>query len=164
MSRQAHSIALLALAIASALAGSAVLRARDSGQAPEPYTGDIRQRDPRAAELLAALRAGTPPPAELRLRYSGTRGDYLAFYDIEGRDIMYRYREDRFDRRAEKRIEDLIAGQAYRVSGRFTGVLVDGVFYAEDSERYRDARNDAKALLAYEYQQAVSLRLEQILY
>ena len=128
MLRRAHCIALIALALPliGGASGDGILRAQSFAQSPAPepaqsperYTGDIRQSDPRAAEILAALREGTQPPTELRLRYSGTRGDYLAFYDIEGRDIMYRYREDRFDRRAEKRIQDLIAGQAYRVSGR----------------------------------------------
>ncbi len=137
-----------------------------SYQAPPPYTGDIREDDPRVRQILAEMRNAPDenPPEEWKLRYGGPRGDYLAFYDLEGRDVYFRYREDRFDRRSEKKRQELIAGQGYRVRGRFQGVLVDGVFFAADSGNYPDALREPEALLAYEYVSVFPLRIEQILY
>ncbi|MEQ9365977.1 MAG: hypothetical protein RIF32_17165 [Leptospirales bacterium] len=138
-----------------------------SNQAPPAgYTGDIRENDLRVRQIFAEMREqpGANPPGELRLRYGGTRGDYLAFYDLEGRDIFFRYREDRFDRRAEKKTRELIAGQAYRVRGEYTGVIVEGVFFAAGAEEYPEALQNSAAVLAYNYGSAFPLRLEQVLY
>jgi hypothetical protein len=134
------------------------------GQAPLEYSGDIRETDPRVQDVRAAIVAGQAPPADLRLRYSGTRDDYLAFYDLEGREVYYRYREDRFDRRAEKITRDLIAGQAYRVTGRFTGVIRDGIFVGNRSPEFAAAVAGPDSILAYEYAAAEALRLEQVLF
>ncbi|MCR9143464.1 MAG: hypothetical protein NXI24_14535 [bacterium] len=141
-----------------------------SNQAPsggnQIYQGDIREDDLRVSQIFAQMRErpGENPPEELRLRYGGPRGDYLSFYDLEGRDIYFRYREDRFDRRADKKVRELIEGQAFRVRGEFRGVLVDGVFYPAGRDDYPEALREAGAILAYSYTSAFPLRMEQILY
>lgn len=133
---------------------------------PPDYRGDIRESDIRVSEIFESIRKqpGEVPPEELRLRYSGPRGDYIAFYDLEGRDIYFRYREDRFDRRAEKKIQTLISGEAYRVKGEFQGVVLDGVFFEAGTAEYREAIQEKGGVLAYTYGSAFPLRMEQILY
>ena len=141
--------------------GLSILGAQSSEQR---YTGDIRETDPRVREIVAGMRSGGAAPEEIRLRYGGKRGDYLAFYDLEGRYVYFRYREDRFDRRAEKKIVDLIEGQAYRVRGNFRGLVLDGVFFSGDAPTYQDALKQSDCILAYDYDRAYPLRLDQILY
>ncbi|MCB1327318.1 MAG: hypothetical protein KDK35_18925, partial [Leptospiraceae bacterium] len=85
--------------------------------------GDLEESDLRLSGLTASLQEGATPPGELRLRYSGPRGDYLAFYDLDGHEGYFRYREDRFDRRSERKLRELIPGQAYLVRGSLTGLL-----------------------------------------
>ena len=142
------------------LGPTAVLR----GQSPK-YAGDIREDDLRVKDLRASLLSGGQNlPAALRLRYSGPRGDYLAFYDLAGIDVYFRYREDRFDRRAEKKLRDLIAGQAYSVQGRFRGVIHDGVFYEQGAAEFPENLASPGSILAFEFVAATPLRLDQILY
>lgn len=128
------------------------------------FEDDIRETDPRVEEIRARVAAGESAPAEIRLRYSGKRGDFLAFYDIEGREMFFRYREDRFDRRAERRVADLIEGQAYRVKGRFVGVLLNGQWIAREAPEYAASIQNADCVLAYEYESAYPLRVDQILF
>jgi hypothetical protein len=128
------------------------------------FEDDIRETDPRAEEIRARVAGGAAAPAEIRLRYSGKRGDFLAFYDIEGREIHFRYREDRFDRRAERRVADLIEGQAYRVKGRYAGVLLNSQWIAVGAPEYAAAIQDPDCVLAYEYESAYPLRADQILF
>ncbi len=145
--------------IARAAGTSALVRQED-----QPYEGDIRETDARVKEIKAALARGQTAPAELRLRYSGTRGDYLAFYDMDGEEIYYRYREDRFDREAEERIADLIAGQAYLVAGDFLGLLLKNKLVPPGNASFRTDIMDADSIPAYEYRSARPLRIDQILF
>ncbi len=140
--------------------------AAQSASEPQPYSGsDIRETDPRVKEIRERyLAQNTAPPETWRLRYSGKRGDYLAFYDLEGRQVFYRYREDRFDRRAEKRVSDLIEGQAYNVRGKFTGLVLDGIFTSVGDEKFNEYFGNASSIPAYDYIDAAPLRFEQILY
>jgi hypothetical protein len=128
------------------------------------FEDDIRETDPRVAEIRARVAGGDAAPTEIRLRYSGKRGDFLAFYDIEGREMHFRYREDRFDRRAERRVADLIEGQAYRVKGRYAGVLLNSQWIAVGAPEYAAAIQDPDCILAYEYDSAYPLRADQILF
>lgn len=139
--------------------------ARLSQAASTPaYEGDIRENDPRLSEIRAALVAGQPAPTSIKLRYSGTRGDYLAFFDIEGREAFFRYREDRFDRRAERRIAGLIAGQAYVVDGAFLGLLQGGQFTALSDAEFRTRLSAAEATLVFGFTGARPLRVDQLLF
>lgn len=132
-------------------------------QADEKFAGDIREQDLRVSEILNGLRDGQAAPTTIRLRYSGTRGDYLAFYDYVGREIYYRYRRNRFDDRAERKIQWLIAGQAYAVQGDYTGIMSVGVFYSRNDDRYREILGEPDIMPVYNYQGAQPLRLEQII-
>ena len=128
-----------------------------------PYEGDIRERDARLEQVKEQLRKGEATPATLRLRYGGTRNDYAIFYDLVGREILYRYREDRFDRRSDKKVRGLIEGQAYQVSGQFLGARLKEVLAAPGSGEYMRFLADEDSTLEYDFGAALPLRLEQIL-
>lgn len=145
--------------LARAAGRSALVRQEDN-----PYEGDIRESDPRVEEIRQSLLRGRPAPAELRLRFSGKRGDYLSFYDIDGEEIYYKYREDRFDREAEERVNNLIPGQAYLVTGAFLGLLLKNKLVLRGSQNFRKDLKNTDSIPAYEYKKAIPLRLDQILY
>ena len=128
------------------------------------YEGDIRESDPRVEEVKQLLMQKKPAPTEIRLRYSGSRGDYLAFYDLTGRFIYFRFREDRFDDRGDRRKRDLVKGGAYLVRGDFSGLLLDRKFIKKDIDDFQKALKVRDSLLVYKYLSAKPLRLEQILF
>lgn len=145
--------------LARAAGRSALVRQNET-----PYEGDITEKDLRVKELREQLLRGRAAPNEIRLRYSGKRGDYLSFYDIDGEEIYYKYRDDRFDRRAEERVANLIPGQAYTVSGAFLGLLLKNRLVLRGNRSFRDDLQNADSIPAYEYKTATPLRLDQILY
>lgn len=129
-----------------------------------PYEGDITEDDPRVDEVRANIVEGQAPPQSLKLRYGGARGNYVSFYDIEGRVIYYRYREDRFDRRAERKIRGLVEGQAYRVEGGLRGLLADEKFIARTDAVFPQLLPDEDSILVFEFEGAYPLRIDQILF
>lgn len=127
--------------------------------------GDLEESDLRLSGLTASLQEGATPPGELRLRYSGPRGDYLAFYDLDGHEGYFRYREDRFDRRSERKLRELIPGQAYLVRGSLTGLLTaEGVPISLTAPAWRDELARGNVRLVFEYQGVRPLILDAILY
>ncbi|MBX7059161.1 MAG: hypothetical protein K1X75_13930 [Leptospirales bacterium] len=129
-----------------------------------PYEGDIRENDPRLDEIRKAMQQGQTPPASIRLRYSGVRGDYLSFFDLDGREALFRYREDRFDRRAERRIAPIIAGQAYEVRGNFLGLLASGQWIDRNAAEFGGRLGIGDSTLVFEFVDARPLRLDQALF
>ena len=129
-----------------------------------PYQGDIREKDPRVKDIRALIRKGNAAPGAIRLRYSGRRGNYAAFYDLEGKNIYYRFRDDRFDRRALRKLAHVIRGQAYLVRGPFLGVILRRKFFPTNAPEYPKALADRNSILVFDFQGARPLRLEQILF
>lgn len=128
-----------------------------------PYEGDIREEDPRVREILIDIQAGDPP-ATIKLRYRGTYEDYAVFYDLDGRNVYYRYREDRFDDRAERKLRGLIEGQAYAVEGQYQGILFRGQLFTEDDEEYDELLDHNSITIVYDFTAARPLRIDQILF
>jgi hypothetical protein len=131
-------------------------------QKEEVYEGDIRESDLRRRELVEKVKKGEIPAA-IKLRFSRKESDFLVFYDIEGRSIYYRYREDRFDTDAEKRVADLIPGEAYEVTGPFLGMYYASMMHSSDHPKYKEMLNNADAIPAFLFKSARPLRIEQIL-
>ncbi len=135
-----------------------------------PYEGDIRERDPREKEIKKDIIAGKAPPEFIRLRYSGTRGDFAAFYDLVGRAVYFRYRKDRFDDLGAKKIRTLVKGEAYAVHGTYLGVQYQKEFISvnERDPKKRAAYNrllrEKSSILVFNFTKAVPLRLEQIIF
>lgn len=132
--------------------------------ADNPYEGDISDHDPRIEEIIADILGGKEPPASIRLRYSGTRGDYASFYDLAGREIYFKYREDRFDVAAEKKLADLMSGEAYLVRGDFIGLVLRSRMTRKGENSFLETLKDPDAILVYEFTDAKPLRLDQILF
>lgn len=123
---------------------------------------EIRESDPRVKEIRQELAAGTVRE-DFRLRYGGTRGDYLTFYDRINDEIYFRYREDRFDTRSAKRIRNLIEGEPYRAFGTFSGVILADIWYPRSHPDFVKLINDPQSIPVFDYIRAESLRLEEML-
>lgn len=90
----------------------------------------------------------------LILRYTGKKKNKLAFYDLEGRESYYRYRRDRFDKLAEKKLPPLIKGEVYRVSGAFLGLSFQNVFISKNSPQFQEKIKNPDAVLVFQFQSA----------
>ena len=137
---------------------------QDNSSSANRYTGLIRESDLRVSEIRENLISGGTAPEKLHLRYAGKRGDYLEFYDIVGQRAYYRYREDRFDRKADEKINHLIKGDGYRVTGTFQGVLLGSDFAASNSEKFQEFVSDKNSVPVYLYIEEYPLRMEEILF
>lgn len=124
---------------------------------------DIRESDPRLAEIKGEIRKNGAAPKSLRLRYSGVRDDFLVFFDLVGDIVYFRYREDRFDLRAEKKIRNLISGAAYLVSGELTGLFYADKYFNRSDPEFISSLEKKDAILIFLYQEAKPLRLENTL-
>jgi hypothetical protein len=63
-------------------------------------------------------------PTDWKLFYKGKDTDYVVFYDLDGQEVYFKYRKDHLDREAERNIQGLFVGQAYRIKGRAWGILL----------------------------------------
>ena len=124
---------------------------------------DLREDDQRIKEQRERIKKGQSP-VPLPLRYAGKRRNELIFYDIEGQQIYYRYRKDRFDDLAEKKLPLLVKGQTYRVRGLFLGLSFQNIFIPKDASQFQTKLNDSNAILVFQFQSAESLLGERILF
>ena len=86
--------------------------------------GGLIESDIRASNIRKQLKNNRSNiPKELRLRYERRTTYYLIFYDLAGEAIYFRYRKDRFDDLALKRLPSFIKGQAYLLKATFIGIL-----------------------------------------
>ena len=130
----------------------------------KPYDGDLREGDRRIKDQREKIKTGQQPFAALRLRYAGKRKNDLVFYDLDGQSIYYRYRMDRFDDLAEKKLPLLTKGQAYRVRGLFLGLSFQNIFIAKNSPQFQAKLKDRNAILVFQFQSAEALLGERILF
>lgn len=102
-------------------------------------------------------------PESLNLRYSRTHLDFAVFYDLNGHEIYYKYRQDRFDRRAQKKLASLIPGQSYKVIGPYLGVWFGNSLVVPSNTRHSEALKNDNAQLVFGFKHAIALRLNEIL-
>ncbi|MCE9599216.1 MAG: hypothetical protein K8S54_14735 [Spirochaetia bacterium] len=127
-----------------------------------PYEGDIHESDLRRKELIERIKKNEIP-ASIRLRYSRKEGDFLEFYDLEGKAIYYKYREDRFDRDSDARVLFLISGSAYEVTGKFLGFYHLSRLYSPESPEFAERLADPDSIPVFLFNAARPLRTDQIL-
>ena len=142
-------------------------RIRLAGLVAQPvqkFQTDIKQSDLRISQLREQLAAGRPAPAQLRLRFSRLELDYAVFYDLDGLEIYFQYREDRWDRRAERKVRHLVAGQAYAVQGSWKGVYADQKLQTQNQHDFADILKNSNNPLVFAFEEARALRMEQILF
>ncbi len=89
----------------------------------EKYNGDISTKEKRIRQYKEEITdISYKFPEQLKLFYKKTYSDYAVFYDRNGDEVYYRYRRNKFDSEAEKKLTGLFSGQSYRVNGEYAGV------------------------------------------
>lgn len=154
-----HALRILRKAVPACLVVCALWNAR-AGETP--WEGDITESDLRRKQIIELIKQKQVPPS-LKLRYSRKESDFLVFYDLEGKDIYFRYREDRFDLDAEEKVEHLSAGEAYEVSGAFSGVMLYSVLYSDENPKFPEVLSTPDSVPVFVFKGARPLRLDQIL-
>ena len=132
-----------------------------------PYSGDITEQDPRIRDLLQSLRNQNQAPTEQKLFFSRRETLYLVFYDLEGTEVKYQYRKDRWETDELKKVRFLIPGSAYRVLGGLKGLILDEKIILQTDQRFQDTINQRSLedfYLLFDFESAEPLRKEQILY
>lgn len=131
------------------------------------YTGDITEQDLRVRELLQMVKANEALPQEYRLYFSRRETLHLVFYDIEGKELRFQYRKDRWETDELKKVRFLIPGAAYAVSGDLKGLVMDDRTVPLTDEEFNQVlenRSMEEFFLLFEFESAVPLRKDQILY
>ena len=131
-----------------------------------PYEGDLKQADLRVNELKQMIVNGTTLPAAINLRYQGIdHYIYLQFYDIEGNIVFFRFRDDRWDDLAMKKVEQLMEGSAYHVEGSLVGVYFQSQLYDRlDPQLPKILAGKDHWIPVFEFSRATSIRIDQILF
>lgn len=101
------------------------------------YEGVLNENDLRLSQFRALLKEERPLPESLHLRYRGKEGNHVVFYDLDGREALFRYRSDRFDDLSEKKVRNLLPGQVYRLAVQFTGLMERRTVYAPGSPDFQ---------------------------
>ena len=85
------------------------------------YEKDVSFKEKRVLEFKKESNF----PNDWKLFYKGKDSDYVVFYDLDGQEVYFKYRRDHLDREAENIIVGLFVGQAYRIKGRFYGIILN---------------------------------------
>lgn len=134
-------------------------------RAPEPYEGDLKEKDLDVEGIKKALALGQSAPERVRLRYSGISGVvYLSFYDLRGREILYRFREDKFDTPGERWLSRLTEGGAYEVKGSFEGLLFRDTLIPPGDPKFASVAALKDSIPLYTILDLYPLRMEQIIF
>jgi len=128
-----------------------------------PYD-DLKESDQRVYEIRDLIQKNQPLPETFRMRYSGNKGNYLSFYDRDGNEIYFQYRIDRWDHDAEKKINHLIPGQAYEISGSMKGITLENRYYSSSHPDFLKLLPNKSAIIVMEFQAATPLKPDQILF
>ncbi len=95
---------------------------------PQKYEKDISYKEKRVLEYK---KEGTFPE-DWKLFFKNKESDYIIFYDLDGTEILFKYRKDYLDREAEKKTVGLFVGQAYRIRGKMIGIIL---YYNENEKK-----------------------------
>ncbi|TGM23897.1 LIC_11959 family protein [Leptospira meyeri] len=108
------------------------------------YTGPISRSEKRILDGKSEFQKLGTFPLEWKLFFKGKQGDFVVFYDLNGDEIHYRYRRNKFDLDAEFFVKDLFPGNPYRVKGEWIGYY----FYSVDERGRRSSLPTPKKLPA----------------
>ncbi len=144
-------------------------------QAQQDYNSNIKQEEPRIKDVRLNLSKDLPPfPKNGLLLFYSRQSDanYLVFYDRDGQELYFRYREDRFDRDAEKKLPFLRKGQAYRLKspGTLLGILLGPFFGPTASKKFFPVQqhkphlSNTQATLVFQFEGATDTSLDQLLF
>jgi hypothetical protein len=99
----------------------------------QKYTGLISTSEKRIWEAKQEFGQTGNFPTEWKLYFKTKQGDYVVFYDLNGDEIHFRYRRNKFDLDGEDFVKDLFSGNPYRVKGDWIGYY----FYQRDARGQR---------------------------
>lgn len=131
---------------------------------PAPYDGQLGEDDVDVRGITSMIASGQNLPEEFRLRYSGVRHDiYLSFYDRRGKEVWYKFREDRWDDRPLKKISLLVQGQAYALKGKLLGIRNGSSILSPTDPNFKATLDSSDSRLVFQFDSFRALSLEQIL-
>ncbi|MCW7504843.1 hypothetical protein ND855_11975 [Leptospira sp. 1 VSF14] len=111
-------------------------------EADSKYTGPISRSEKRILDGKMEFQKTGVFPLEWKLYFKGKQGDFVVFYDLNGDEIHFRYRRNKFDLDAEFFVKDLFIGNPYLVKGEWIGYY----FYAVDERGKRSSLPTPKKL------------------
>nr|WP_245918356.1 hypothetical protein [Leptospira ellinghausenii] len=106
------------------------------------YTGPISRSEKRILDGKLEFQKTGVFPLEWKLYFKGKQGDFVVFYDLNGDEIHFRYRRNKFDLDAEFFVKDLFIGNPYLVKGEWIGYY----HYAVDERGKRSSLPTPKKL------------------
>ncbi|MCW7473405.1 LIC_11959 family protein [Leptospira levettii] len=106
------------------------------------YTGPISRSEKRILDGKIEFQKTGIFPLEWKLYFKGKQGDFVVFYDLNGDEIHFRYRRNKFDLDAEFFVKDLFIGNPYLVKGEWIGYY----YYAVDERGKRSSLPTPKKL------------------
>lgn len=136
----------------------------NSQPADTGYQGLVKETDIRLSQVRQLLIDNKPLPEFLILRYQGKELNHVVFYDLDGKQALYKYRTDRFDDLSEKKIIQLRPGQAYRVRGRFVGIIDEQLIHPPEANRYQELLKTKLGRLAFMFESAELIQPDFIFY
>lgn len=93
--------------------------------AADKYDGDISRKEKRIRDYKKEIKdISYQFPSELRLIFKEVYGDYAVFYDLNNDEVFYKYRRDKFNYDAKKKLSALLKGQSYKIIGEYSGIAV----------------------------------------
>lgn len=87
------------------------------------YEADIHSTDKRINDSRN-IKDHQSFPNTWRLYYKGIHGNYAVFYDLNGMDVYFRFRYDKFDLDGLAKLDGIQAGIGYQVRGTLIGMFV----------------------------------------
>jgi hypothetical protein len=115
-----------------------------SSSKAQKYEKDISFKEKRVLEFKKEAKYTD----DWKLFYKGKDTDYVVFYDLDGQEVYFKYRRDHLDREAENLIVGLFVGQAYRIKGRFFGIILN--FDEKTKKNYHPPQIQKKAEISNE--------------
>lgn len=106
------------------------------------YTGPIARSEKRILDGKLEYEKTGNFPLEWKLYFKAKQGDFVVFYDLNGDEIHFRYRRNKFDLDGELFVKDLFIGNPYLVKGEWIGYY----FYAVDERGKRSSLPTPKKL------------------
>lgn len=88
------------------------------------YSGPISRTEKRILDGKLEYQKTGNFPLEWKLYFKAKQGDFVVFYDLNGDEIHFRYRRNKFDLDAEFFVKDLFVGNPYLVKGEWIGYYV----------------------------------------
>ncbi|XDD47352.1 hypothetical protein AB3N60_04500 [Leptospira sp. WS39.C2] len=106
------------------------------------YSGPISRSEKRILDGKLEFQKTGNFPLEWKLYFKAKQGDFVVFYDLNGDEIHFRYRRNKFDLDGEFFVKDLFVGNPYLVKGEWIGYY----YYVVDERGKRSSLPSPKKL------------------